>query len=51
MLQDMRSKMPPGAFEGVLQLAQDTLPAAEWEALLRGLVLQPRLPQGDLKAA
>jgi len=51
MLQDMRSKMPPGAFEGVLQLAQDTLPVMDWAALLRGLGLQPCLPQGALAVA
>ena len=44
LLGDMRAKMPPGAFDGVLALAHETLPAHDRAALLRVLGLQPSLP-------
>lgn len=44
MLADMRSKMPPGAFDGVLALAQSVLPAHDLAVLLHELGIQPTLP-------
>jgi hypothetical protein len=46
MLADMRNKMPPQAFEGVLQLAHEALGAHCWAALRRDLGLQGELPAG-----
>ena len=45
MLCDMRGKMPPGAFEGVLQLAQQVLPVHDWAALCRQLDITVCLPE------
>ncbi len=50
MLADMRGKMPPQAFDGVLQLAHEVLGAHCWAALLRDLGLQIDLPAGRLMA-
>lgn len=50
MLADMRGKMPPQAFEGVLHLAHEVLGAHAWADLLRELGLQPHLPAGRLAA-
>ena len=44
MLSDMRAKMPPGAFEGVLALAHEVLSVHDEAALLKGLGRQPTLP-------
>lgn len=50
MLADMRGKMPPQAFDGVLQLAHEVLGAHCWAALQRDLGLQIDLPTGRLMA-
>ncbi len=50
MLADMRSKMPPQAFDGVLQLAHEVLGAHCWAALQRELGLQIDVPSGRLMA-
>lgn len=44
MLQDMRGKMPPPVFEGVLQLTREALPIHDWAALCRTLGIQVCLP-------
>lgn len=50
MLADMRGKMPPQAFDGVLQLAHEVLGAHDWAALQRELGLPLDLPAGRLAA-
>lgn len=50
MLADMRGKMPPQAFEGVLQLAHEVLGAHCWADLQRALGLQLELPAGRAMA-
>lgn len=50
MLSDMRAKMPPGAFEGVLALAHEVLPVHDAAALLHGLGVQPPLPMSPAPA-
>jgi hypothetical protein len=44
MLHDMRSKMPPPAFEGVVQLARASLSIHDFAALCRSLGIQVCLP-------
>lgn len=44
MLADMRTRMPPGAFDGVLALAHEVLSVHEEAALLQGLGMRPCLP-------
>lgn len=39
VLGDLRAKVPPGAFEGVLQMARDVLGAREWRLLCEDLGL------------
>ncbi len=46
MLQDMRGKMPPGAFDGVLQLAHLCMQPQDVAALMAGLGLGLSLPPG-----
>lgn len=46
MLGAMRSQMPAGAFDGVLQLAHSVLDLHAWADLLRALDLRPSLPHG-----
>lgn len=50
MLADMRSKMPPQAFDGVLQLAHEVLGAHCWADLQRALGVQIDLPAGRVMA-
>lgn len=44
MLSDMRAKMPPGAFEGILALAHEVLSVHDAAAVLQGLGLPLHLP-------
>lgn len=41
ILIDLRAKVPPGAFDGVLQMAHDGLSACEWQQLCADLGLAP----------
>lgn len=50
MLADMRGKMPPQAFDGVLQLAHEVLGAHCWAELQRALGLQLDLPAARVAA-
>lgn len=50
MLADMRSKMPPQAFDGVLQLAHEVLGAHDWSSLLCAMDLKLALPAGRAMA-